>query len=587
MSRKNPDVIIESNIPATMRDGVVLRADIYRPAIDGKFPVLLLRTPYSKSKLAVIFQTTMDPIQAAQAGYMVVIQDVRSRWQSDGETFHPYRDEFDDGFDSVEWAASLPNSNGNVGMFGYSYYATTPWFAAVTQPPHLKAIFPFSSAMDFYQYRGGALDLSIMIGWTMLLVGPDAVMKAKKGSPELIPEMQSLFSSIDQMEQAFRAAPYQDLEVMKLGDGFAPHFRETLAHPLYDEYHLERSVIDKHDRVRVPALIYAGWYDLLLQNDLVHFSSMRNEAATPEARENTRIVIGPWTHVGLTDSVGELNFGLSASTLLLEMRTNLTDVTREWFDHWLKGVENSINDEPPVKIFVMGDNVWRGENEWPLARTRYTPMYIHSSGKANSLAGDGLLSFEPPVDEPGDEFDYDPYHPVPTMGGNHILPLYYPRGPVDQTLVEQRLDVLVYTSDVLDQDVETTGPLSVKLFASSSAPDTDFTAKLVDVHPDGRAFNIADGIIRARYRCGRDAEPSLITPDSVVEYDIDLLATSNVFKKGHRIRLEISSSNFPRWDRNPNTGELPHEAATFTTARQTVVHNSRYQTHILLPLIQR
>lgn len=233
----------------------------------------------------------------------------------------------------------------------------------------------------------------------------------------------------------------------------------------------------------------------------------------------------------------------------------------------------------------MGDNVWRGENEWPLARTKYTPLYIHSAGKANSLVGDGRLSFEPPVDEPEDHFVFDPNNPVTALGGNHILPQYYHRGPVDQTIVEQRFDVLVYTRDVLEQDVEVTGPLSVKFFAASSAPDTDFTAKLVDVHPEERAFNIADGIIRARFRQGREAEPSLITPNSVVEYDIDLLATSNVFKKGHRIRLEISSSNFPRWDRNPNTGELAHEAKILTTALQTVCHNRRYQTYILLPLI--
>ncbi|MGA9573018.1 MAG: CocE/NonD family hydrolase, partial [Lysobacterales bacterium] len=351
MSQKVSDVIMEFNVPATMRDGVVLRADLFRPATERKFPVLLLRTPYGKSNMTLVFQTTMDPIKAAQAGSIVVIQDVRNRWESDGDKFHPYRDEFNDGFDTVEWAASLPNSDGNVGMFGYSYYATTAWFAAAMQPPHLKAIVPFASAMDFYQYRGGALDLSIMIAWALLLLGPNGIVKAKKGSPELIPEMLSLFSNIDQIEQVFRALPFEDIEVMKLGDKFAPYFYETLAHPLYDDYHKQQTLIDKHDRVSAPALIYTGWYDLLLQNDLLHFSSMRDEAATPEARENTRIVIGPWTHVGIMDSVGELNFGLSASTLLLELKTNLTSVHLEWFDYWLKNVKNSINDEPPVKIF--------------------------------------------------------------------------------------------------------------------------------------------------------------------------------------------------------------------------------------------
>jgi len=587
MNQNASDVIIEFNVPARMRDGAVLRADIYRPASVGYFPALLLRTPYGKMNRPLVFQTTMDPLKAVQAGYIVIIQDVRGRWESDGDGFRPYRDEFDDGYDTVEWAASLPYSNGNVGMFGYSYYATTAWFAAAARPPHLKAIFPFAAAMDFYQYRGGALDLSIMITWALMLHGPNGIARAKTGTPELVTELMSLYSSIDRIEQVFRALPFKDIEAMKLGDGFAPYFYETLAHPLYDEYHMQQTLIDKHDRVSAPALIYTGWYDLLLQNDLLHFSNMRERAATREARENTRIVIGPWTHVGLMDSVGELNFGLSASTLLLELKTNLTSVNLEWFDYWLKNVDNGINDEPPVKLFVMGDNVWRGENEWPLARAEYTPLYIHSAGHANSLAGDGRLSFEPPVDEPEDHFVFDPHNPVPTRGGNHILPLYYPRGPADQRLIEQRSDVLVYTSEALEKDLEVTGPLSVRLFAASSAPDTDFTAKLVDVHPDGKAFNIADGIIRARYRHGRDVEPSLVTPGSVVAYDIDLLATSNVFNKDHRIRLEISSSNFPRWDRNPNTGELAHEAKALISASQTVYHNRRYQTHILLPLIPR
>jgi len=586
MNQKAPDVLIEYNVPAPMRDGAVLRADIYRPATAGKYPVLLQRTPYSKVYMPFVFQT-MDPIKAARAGYVVIVQDVRNRWESDGAKFYPYRDEFDDGYDTVEWAASLPYSSGNVGMFGYSYYATTPWLAAATQPPHLKAILPFASAMDFYCYRGGALELSIIIGWALLLHGPNGIAKAKMGSPDLIPELLSLFNSIDHIEDVFQTLPIKDIPVMKLGNGFAPYFYEILDHPLYDDYHMKQSVIDKHGQIKAPALIYTGWYDVLLPSDLLHFTSMRGEAATPEARENTRIVIGPWTHLGIVDSVGQLNFGLSSSTLLLELKADLMSVHMQWFDNWLKGVKNNINDEPPVKIFVMGDNVWRGENEWPLTRTKYTPLYIHSAGKANTLCGDGLLSFEPPADEPADHFVFDPDNPVRTLGGNHILPLYYPRGPVDQTHIEQRLDVLVYTSDILSQDLEVTGPVAVKLFAASSAPDTDFTAKLVDVHPDGRAFNIADGIIRARYRKGRQSAPSLIEPNTVVEYDIDLLATSIVFKKSHKIRLEISSSNFPRWDRNPNTGELAHEAKTLTTAFQSVYHNARYTTHILLPLIPR
>ncbi len=579
-------VIVEHNVPATMRDGVVLYADVYRPARDGKYPVLLQRTPYNKAFLPwVIF--TLDVIRAARAGYAVVVQDVRGRWESGGTEFTPYRNEFTDGYDSVEWAASLPYSNGKVGMFGYSYYAGSQWAAAVTQPPHLKAIAPFAGAMDFYLHRGGALELSILIGWVLLLAGPNAIARAKKGTPEFATEFMELVGSIDRIEEVFRTVPLKDIPAMKLGNGFAPYFYEILKHDLYDEYHQKASVMGRHKAVQVPAYIFAGWYDLLLECDLKHFTAMRKESESPLARENTRLVVGPWTHLGILDSVGQLHFGLASSTLALELAGDLTARNLEWFDYWLKGISNRISGEPPVKIFVMGDNLWRSENEWPLARAQYTPYYFHSGGKANSVHGDGKLSRLTPGEELPDYFVYDPSNPVRTCGGNHILPLYYPRGPANQFEAEERMDVLVYGSEVLDQDIEITGPLSVKLFAASSAKDTDFTAKLVDVYPDGRAFNIADGILRARYRRGEAEPPSLIEPQAIIEYRIDLLATSQVFKKGHRIRVEISSSNFPRWDRNPNTGELSHEAGRLTTALQTIFHDSRYPSHILLPVIPR
>lgn len=581
------DVIIEYNVPARMRDGAVLMADIYRPHAEGKFPVLLQRTPYSKAFAPFVFQT-MDPIKAARAGYVVVVQDVRGRWESEGKNFYPYRADVEDGYDTVEWAASLPYSNGSVGLFGYSYYAATQWLAASTQPPHLKAIFPFAAGMeDFYCYRGGALELSIIVGWVLLLQGPNGILKAKSNSPELLPEMSSLFDSIDRIEEVFRTLPLKDIPAMKLGDGFASNFYDTLDHPPEDEYYKKWSIVDKHDRIKVPSLIFTGWYDVMLSTDLTHFNCMRKQAGSKEARENTRIVVGPWTHLVILDSVGQLNFGLGASTLMLERKTDLMSIHMQWFDYWLKGVKNNINDEPPVKLFVMGDNVWRGENEWPLARTQYTPLYIHSSGKANSLFGDGKLSFNPPDHEPADHFVFDPLDPVPTLGGNHILPSYYLRGPADQRIIEERLDVLVYTGDVICEEIEVTGPVIVKLYAASSAPDTDFTAKLVDVYPDGRAFNIADGIIRARYRKGRESKPSLIEPNTIIEYEIDLWSTSIVFKTGHKIRLEISSSNFPRWDRNPNTGEVAHEAKNLTTAFQSIYHNAQFASHVLLPVIPR
>ena len=258
------DVIIEYNVPARMRDGAVLMADIYRPHAEGSFPVLLQRTPYNKAFVPFVFQT-MDPIKAARAGYVVVVQDVRGRYESEGNNFYPYRDDVEDGYDTVEWAASLPCSNGSVGLFGYSYYAATQWLTASTQPPHLKAIFPFSSAMeDNYWYRGGALELSLIVGWVLLLQGPNGIMKAKAGSPELIPEMLSLLNSIDRIEDVFRTLPLRDIPAMKLGNGFAPNFYDTLDHDPTDEFYKKRSLVDKHDRINVPSLIFAGWYDVML-----------------------------------------------------------------------------------------------------------------------------------------------------------------------------------------------------------------------------------------------------------------------------------------------------------------------------------
>jgi uncharacterized protein len=583
MSQASTDVIIEYNVSARMRDGVELKADIYRPAAPGKYPVLLQRTPYSKA-LPTLTNLTMDLIRTARAGYVVVIQDVRGRFESGG-IFYPYQEEFNDGYDAVEWAAALPHSDGNVGMFGYSYFGVTQWMAAVTQPPHLKAIFPMAAAMDLNFHRGGGvLELSLVVGWTLMLGGPNAVIRAKAGTPEFAGEFKAIIDSIDHIEDVFRTLPLKNIEAMKLGNGFAPYFYDNLEHDTYDDYHLRHSVIDKHGKVKVPALVYSGWYDIMLQCDINHFLSVKAEAAG-EAGEKTRLVIGPWTHTVLLDTVGQLNYGMSSSYMLLELKGDLTRVGQAWFDYWLKGVKNNITDEPPVKLFVMGDNIWRGENEWPLARAKYTPLYLHSKGEANSLSGNGQLSFEAPGNEKPDKFTYDPNNPVRTVGGNHLLPGYYSRGPADQRMIEQRQDVLVYTTEVLDRDIEVTGPLKVKLFAASSAPDTDFVARLVDVHPDGSAFNIADGIIRAAYRKGDRVKPSPIKPGETIEYEIDLLATSNVFKKGHRIRVDITSSSFPRWDRNPNTGEASYEAKKLVNAEQTIIHNAGHPSHILLPVI--
>jgi putative CocE/NonD family hydrolase len=335
----------------------------------------------------------------------------------------------------------------------------------------------------------------------------------------------------------------------------------------------------------VPVVQQGGWYDAYTAAMFRMWNGIRERGASEKARKNQKIYIVPWTHhIPEGSKLGDIDFGPNAYVDL-----NAEDL--RWFDHWLKGITNGIMDEPPIRLFVMGSNVWRHEHEWPLARTVFTPYYLHSQGRANSLMGDGTLTPLAPTEEPPDHYDYDPDNPVPTLGGNNttwtqmkfavdqILP-----GPIDQRPVERRDDVLVYTGPVLEHNLEVTGPLEVVLYAASSARCTDFTAKLVDVHPGGEAIHLAEGILRARYRNGYE-KAELLVPGEVAEYRIELAPTSNVFLAGHRLRVEISSSNFPRFNRNLNTGEDVATGTRMEVAHQTVLHDARYPSHILLPVI--
>jgi putative CocE/NonD family hydrolase len=311
---------------------------------------------------------------------------------------------------------------------------------------------------------------------------------------------------------------------------------------------------------------------------------MRQRGGTEHARRNQRVIIGPWTHMNFSGSFPEREFGPDASSAAVD----LTGIHLRWFDRWVKEEENGIDQEPPVMIFVMGIDRWRSEADWPLPDTQYRPYYLHSAGKANTLLGDGALSTEPPGDAPPDVYLYNPLRPVPTVGGQVLLPGGNAAGPRDQREVEQRDDVLVYTGPVLDHPVEVTGPIELRLFASSSERDTDFTGKLVDVYPDGRAMILTEGILRARYHKSL-AAPERIEPEVVYELRIDLWATANVFLPGHRIRLEVSSSNFPRFNRNSNTGgEIAQEAAgQYQPAVNRVYHDAAYPSCLILPIIER
>ena len=574
-------VIFEKDLQMQTRDGVTLYADVYRPDAPGRFPVLLVRTPYDKSQELALTEKDYFPPR----GYIVVVQDTRGRFRSEGE-FYPFVHEAADGYDAVQWAAGLPWSDGNVGTVGQSYLGLVQYFAASKTPPQLKAMSPVSGPVTYFEnctFRRGVFELAWMLIYFTFMARN--TMDRKALSLKVTPTLDSWLSHPEVPISPLKPDLYRLLPLRQWGERFkdgAPYFADFLKHPNYDSY-WEATDLRRLSRTMavVPALHVGSWYDAFQYDTMTMFSGMRNAATSEQARRAQKLLMGPWGHllpyaVPTSQGTGEIDFGPEA---MIELHA----IQCRWFDHLLKGIPNQVLDEPPIRLFVMGENRWRNENEWPLARTRYTNVYLRSGGRANSLRGDGALAFDSPGNEPSDRFVYDPAQPVPTRGGTTLgLRL----GVFDQSEIEQREDVLVYTGAPLSQDLEVTGPIVLKLYAASSAPDTDFTAKLVDLRPTGYAQNIAEGVIRARFRESLSA-PSLIKPSEVYEYTIDLWATSHVFKAGHRLRLEVSSSNFPRYDRNPNTGHDFGVDAELQVAHQSVFHDSRYASHLVLPLIPR
>lgn len=582
-------ITVELNVPATMRDGTTLRANVYRPAGEGRWPVLLTRLPYGKD--LPLGTATFDPVQAARRGYVVIVQDTRGRFTSDGE-WSPFRAEAQDGYDTVEWAAKLPYSDGNVGMYGGSYFGFTQWSAATQQPPSLKAMIPnitWNDPLNGVVARGGALELGASANW-QLMMGMDELIRRYRDDPDPRNFGRAFYALVQDMDamgtQGYWSLPLQEFGPLKR-NAVGNAFFEVFEHAMDREHTDYLTILGKHEQVQVPTFNIGGWYDIFLKDTIENFNIMRQQGATPEARQS-KLLIGPWTHGGTFNPIGELNFGMGATAALIDLQIDFMSLQVRWFDQFLKGQQTGILQEAPIKLFVMGANVWRDEQEWPLARAVETRYYLHSNGHANTLNGDGVLSTSIPESESADRYDYDPAHPVMTHGGALLLPAEFPGGPRDQRAIEERADVLVYSTPPLEQDTEVTGPIMLHLWATSSAPDTDFVARLVDVHPDGYAQNLTDGIIRARYRNFAHGEPaSLIEPGKAYEYEIDLWATSNLFKKGHRIRLDVTSSNFPRWDRNPNTGHALGADAELAVAHQTILHDAAHPSYVVLPLVPK
>jgi uncharacterized protein len=546
----------ERDLEVRMRDGVVLRADVLRPDRPGRLPALLVRTPYGKT-----WERSDDSfaVRAARAGYVVVFQDVRGRYRSDG-VFDPYRQEGKDGYDTIAWVAGLPYCDGQVGLTGLSYPAAVQWLAAVESPPQLKAMAPamtFSSGRSFV-YFGGAFDLS-WLPWFYSNIAPDVRRRLGLPGPR----------SDAEAEKAWTANGEAWLRHLPLGthpalEGVAPAFFEWLDHPDDGPYWDYLRIESRYDRVKIPVLNLSGWHDEGYgPNGAAHnFMGTRQWGG--------RLVIGPWTHGTPTPKktrVGAIDFGKDAGldyfALLLR-----------FFDRWLKGVQNGIDREAPVRIFVMGDNVWRDETEWPLARAQATAYYLHASGR---------LATDPPTEPASsDGYVYDPADPVVDPHEGRL-------GPFDQSPLQARRDVLVYKSEPLARDLEVTGPIEIELWASSSARDTDFVARLLDVHPDGKAYNLMSPtleVLRARYRNGED-RPEPLEPGRPVKLRLANGVTANVFKAGHRIGLLVTSSLHPHLDRNPNTGGVIATEQRTLRAEQLIFHDAGHPSRIVLPVVPR
>jgi putative CocE/NonD family hydrolase len=534
-----------------MRDGVCLAADVYLPPGQGRWPTVLVRTPYNRtggSKNSYRF--------FVRYGFALVMEDVRGRYASQG-TFTSVEQEGPDGNDSINWIAQQPWSDGRVVMAGSSYVGMTQWWAALQDNPHLFAIAPASSGddeyLDMFYSPGGAFKLGHRLLWVSQNLTP-------RGHPR------------PALNDYIRHVPLITADVVATGLEI-PIWREILAHPSYDRFWEKRSVREEISRIRIPVLSFGGWFDNYGESDLDAFSRLAAEGTPVETW------MGPWSHnPGYKFPL--ISFGASANL-------SIRDKQLEWFEKWLnrEPQESTPRRRALLHVFVMGPDIWREEHEWPLARTKYTKLFLASQGHANSKQGNGQLAWQGGGPSNPDTFIYDPNNPVPTTGGAICCdPRLLPPGPLNQSQLENRSDILVYTSPPLSESTEVTGPIHVVLYVATSANDTDFTAKLVDVDTHGAALLVADGIQRLRFRLSLD-KPVFVKRNSRYQITIDAGVTSYVFERRHRIRLEISSSNFPRFDRNLNSTRANAYETKMTKAKQTVLHGPRYPSAIILPVI--
>jgi putative CocE/NonD family hydrolase len=540
-------VRIDRGVKVPMSDGVLLVSDVYHLQRTSQTPTILVRIPLYTAMKQRLYANVIGRMWA-ERGYTVVIQGIRGHYGSGG-TYYPLRYERKDGVDTLAWLAKQPWFDGRLGMWGGSYFGYTQWVLADQVNPGPSALMIQLCSSNFHSlfYPGGAFSLESALYWAIW----SASGRAEFPEPEMLAPGFEGFPLIEADDRAGQDIAY---------------FNDWVMHHERDSYWAEIDGEGRPESLVAPVLLMAGWYDPFLPVQLNDFIRIRR-GARPEVSAASRLIIGPWSHARNVTFPG----GLTTRNYRLESLAPSV----AWFDQHMRRLGAAESRHAPVRIYVMGEGVWRDEQEWPLARTQYTPYYLHSAGHANTAQGDGRLLMTPPsFHEPPDEYVYDPSKPVPSAGGA----MMGSRGGIArQNGVEDRPDVLVYTTPPLEESLEVTGPIQLTLYVSTSAPHTDFTAKLVDVHPDGSAYNVSEGIDRRSYQ----------GMNQPVELQIALWPTSMVFLKGHRIRLEVSSSNYPRFDRNPNTGRPIATETHPVVATQKIYHSQDAPSRLMLPLIPK
>jgi putative CocE/NonD family hydrolase len=566
---------VDRNIPFITRDGITLRADVFRPDDGAKHPAIVIRTPYGKEPSAN--SDYFSPLTAAFAGYAVVIQDVRGRFASEGAFSSLGGQDGDDGYDTIAAVAAESWCDGNVGMAGASYLGAVQWRAALKAPPALKAIAPHIVTPNrlFETRRAGVHELKTSISWSAAMA-VDTLSKLAAQGKDVSSSLRALRSTLADLDKACEFLP---LKAMPFLESAGSQATGRFGEQDLKAFESETDIFLDYGRIHIPVMQAGGWYDNFIGDMARTFVGLKDSAGSTAARQGQYLLVGPWTHgVRLGCQVGEVNFGRQATGL----GAMCTQRHLAFFDKYLRGIEST--DLARVRYFLMGANEWRTAEAWPLPGTDRRRFFFHSGGRANTAEGDGTLTCEEPGDEPADRFVYDPASPVRSRGGRINPDLGEPAGPLDQSVLERRADVVCYSSDELTADLEVTGSLELHLFAASSARDTDFMVRLVDVHPDGRAINIAEGCIRARYR-GSILRPELLTPGQPYAFRIDMGVTSHLFRRRHRLRVHVTSSDFPRFDRNMNTGNPIGEDTAGLQAHQTIFHRVGLASYIDLPII--